>query len=85
MKTASKKATEPTRKATSAQRQGCLPPGFDEHSTLTTEQMAVWQQRHPKVVLRMARRGDVPAMRSGKSYRFHVGTVLATQRQKGKR
>jgi excisionase family DNA binding protein len=52
-----------------------LPHGIE--SLLTTKEASQILKIHPKVLERMAKRGDVPAMKVGKFWRYRATTLDA--------
>jgi len=50
---------------------------MDDKQLLTINEVAKYLQMHPRTIMRMVDRGELPAVRIGKSVRFEVETVRA--------
>lgn len=53
------------------------PPPYGIETLLTTKEASQILKIHPKVLERMAKRGDVPAMKVGKFWRYRATTLDA--------
>jgi len=50
---------------------------MDDKRLLTIGEVAKYLQMHPRTIMRLVDRGELPAVRIGKSVRFETETVCA--------